>query len=141
MSVGLCANREPVAFETTKTMKNIRLADVLVLLILSAGLLPAGDVVETNAMPAQIQNLMETQGYAMKPPAFNASLQNTNSQRNIPLAEGTRFNPLELPKPKAGWSPWDNTNIRHVGRTDASMNPFSPPFAQYEYDITYSFSF
>ena len=124
-----------------KTTKSIWLADLLGLLLLSAGQSPAGGVAETNAMPAQIQHLMETQGYALKPSALGASLQITNSQRNIRLAEGTRFFPFELPKKKAGWNPWDNSSIRHVGRAEAPMNPMAPPFAQYEYDITYSFSF
>jgi len=141
MSVGRCAKQGPATFETIKTMKNIRLTDVLALLILSAALSPAGDVVETNAMPAQIQNLMETEGYVVGPPTFGVYLQNTNSQRNLPLADGTRFIPFELPKPKTGWNPWDNSSFRHVGRADAPMNSFSSPLAQYEYDLTYSFDF
>jgi hypothetical protein len=126
-------------------MKNIWLADVLVLVLvlalLSVGLAKAGDVAETNAMPARIRNLMETQGYALKPYFFSTSLQNTNSQRNLPLAKGTQFVPFESPKPKPGWNPWDNSSLRHVGRTGAPVDPFSPPFSHYEYDLTYSFDF
>ena len=145
MTVGRCANHGLAAFETTTTMKNIRLAAVFrlvfVLTALNTALSKAGDVVGTNAMPPQIQNLMATQGYAMKPYVWSVSLQNTNSQRNLPLAKGTQFIPFELPKPKVGWNLWDNSSIRHVGRIDAPIDSFSLPFAQYEYDLTYSFHF
>lgn len=145
MTVGRCANHGLAAFETTMIMKRIWLAAVLmlvfVLIALSAGLSKASDMVETNAMPAPIQNLMATQGYALKPYVWSVSPQNTNSQRNIPLAKGTQFVPFELPPPKVGWNPWDNSSIRHVGRIGAPIDSFSLPFAQYEYELTYSFHF
>ena len=106
-----------------------------------AGRSTASDVAETNAMPAQIRNLMVTQGYAIKPSTNSLSTQNTNSQRNLQAGDRTQFAPFETPKKKNGWNLWDNSSIRHVGRTDAPMSPFSPPLAQYEYDITYTFDF
>jgi hypothetical protein len=126
-------------------MKRIWMTSVLLLafelIIPNAGPSKAADVTGTNAMPAHIQNLMETEGYAMKPSALSVAMQNTNSQRNIRLVARTQFTPFELSKKKARWNLWDNSSIRHVGRTEAPINSFSPPFAQYEYDITYSFDF
>ena len=124
---------------TIKIMKRIWI--VVMLSISGAEQSRAGDVTETNAMPAPIRNLMETQGYAIKPSAFSLSTQNTNSQRNIQAAERTQFAPFEIPRKKTSWNLWDNSSIRHVGRTEAPMSPFSPPLAQYEYDITYTFGF
>ena len=119
-------------------MKRIWL--VAVLALLSAGLSKASDVTETNVMPAHIRNLMETQGYAINQLTLGIPPHNTNSHGNIQRGETTRFTPFTIPKKKAGWNLWNNSSIRHVGRTDAPMN-LSSPLTRYEYDITYSFTF
>lgn len=125
----------------TTTLKSLRITNVLVLVILSVVPAQAGGVAETNTMPSKIRNLMEAHGYVMKPPALRISLQDTNSLRNLPMTARDQFAPFELPKRKAAWKPWDNSSIRHIGWNDEQIHGFSPVFAQYEYNLTYSFVF
>jgi hypothetical protein len=121
------------------TMKHIWI--VAMLSHLSAGLSKASNIIETNAMPAHFHNLMETQGYTLKQSAFGLPTHNTNSQRNISATERIQFTPFIISKKKSGWNLWNNSSLKHVGRTDAAINLLSRPFTRYEYDITYSFSF
>jgi hypothetical protein len=109
--------------------------------LLSARLSTAGDVTETNAMPAHFRNLMETQGSTIKQSAFGLPTHNTNSQIVIALAERTQFTPIIISKKKAGWNLWNNFSIKRAGRTDAQINLFSPALTQYECVVTYSFKF
>ena len=111
--------------------------------LLNAGLSKAGDYTSTNNMPEQIHNLMGSEGYAFNQKEFSLPKQNTNSLRNVQFIEGSRFIPFVLPAKKAGWSLWNNSDFKYVGRDTDQINLFAPYSALplIEYDVTYSFDF
>jgi hypothetical protein len=111
--------------------------------LLNAGPTKAGDYTGTNEMPAQIHNLMDSQGYAFNQKNFSIPKQNTNSLRNLQFIERQRFIPFLLPAKKIGWSLWNNSNFKYVGRNTDQLSMLAPyaALSLYEYDITYSFDF
>jgi hypothetical protein len=113
------------------------------LALLNPGPTKAGDYIGTNEMPAQIHNLMDSQGYAFDRKNFSLPEQNTNSLRNLPFPERQRFIPFSLPARKTGWSLWNNSNFKYVGRSTDQISVFAPyaALSLYEYDINYSFDF
>jgi hypothetical protein len=121
--------------------KGVRIIAVMVLL--NAGLSKAGDYSAINNIPEQVHNLMDSEGYAFDQKHLNLPEQNTNSLKNVQFIKGQRFNPFTLPAKKAGWSLWDNSNFKYVGRNTDQISVFAPyaAFSHYEYDITYSFDF
>jgi hypothetical protein len=115
---------------------------IAVMALLNAGLSKAGDYTATNNMPEQIHKLMDSEGYAFDQKHFSIPKQNKNSLRNVQFIKRQRFIPFVLAK-KAGWSLWNNSNFKYVGRDTDQINLFAPYSAlpQIEYDITYSFDF
>jgi hypothetical protein len=122
-------------------MKGIRI--IAVMALLNAGLLKAGDYTGTNNMPEQIHKLMDSEGYAFDQKHFSIPKQNKNLLKNVQFIEGQRFIPFVLAAKKAGWSLWNNSNFKYVGRGTDQISVFAPSAAisQYEYDITYAFNF
>lgn len=122
-------------------MKHIRI--VAMLAMLNAGLSKAGDYAATNKMPLQIHNLMEAEGYAIGQNGIGFPTQITNSLRNVQLIKKPQFIPLVLTTKKTGWSLWNNSSVKYVGRNTEMPNTLAPyaSLSQYEYDITYSFGF
>jgi len=122
-------------------MRGIKI--IAVMALLNAGLSKAGDYLATNNMPEQIHNLMDSEGYAYDQKHFSLPKQNTNSLRNLQFIERQQFIPFVLPTRNTAWSVWNNSNFKYVGRDTDQINVFAPyaAFAQFEYDITYSFDF
>lgn len=111
--------------------------------LLNAGPAEAGDYIGTNEVPAQIHDLMDSHGYAFDKNNFCVPTQNTNSLENMSFIERQQFIPFVSPVKKPGWSLWNNSNFKYVGRNTDQINVFAPysTLARYEYDITYSFDF
>jgi hypothetical protein len=122
-------------------MKGVRI--IVVMVLLNAGLSKAGNYSATNNMPEQFHNLMDSKGYAFDQNHFSLPKQNTNLLKNVQFIKGQAFNPFILPTKKAGWSLWNNSNFKYVGRNTDQISLFAPyaTFSHYEYDITYSFGF
>ena len=108
---------------------------------------PAEDLTGTNQMPHPIHMLMEAAGYVVI--QTNVPMAVTNLLKPLPPIDPSRLRPLELPKPKkSGWSLWNNTNVKYVGKGPEPVNLFAPTtfslyttLSQFEYDVTYSFEF
>ena len=114
--------------------------------LLAAAPAMAGDLAETNQMPAPIHALMETAGYGVVP--TNLPVAGTNLLKNLPPLETSRLRLLELPVQKSGWSLWNNTGIKYAGKGAEPVNIFAPTtlslytaLSQFEYDVSYSFEF
>jgi hypothetical protein len=116
---------------------------IVAMALLNAGLSKAGDYTATNNVPEQIHNLMDSQNYAFDQKHFSIPKHNTNSLRNVQFTKRQQFILLLLPTKKFGWSLWNNSNFKYVGRNTDQINLFAPYSAlpQIEYDITYSFDF
>jgi hypothetical protein len=111
--------------------------------LLNTGPTKAGDCTGTNEMPAQIRYLMDSQGYAFNQKSYSLPEQNTNSLRNLQCIGRQRFIPFSLPARKIGWSLWNNSNFKYVGRNTDQISVLAPyaALSLYECDITYSFDF
>ena len=116
---------------------------MIVMALLTAGRLEAGEGAGTNTMPASIRNLMETKGYTIDLKKLIRSEPDTNSLRNLPSLDQQQFPLLEVTTNKPGWSLWRNSDFKSVGRRTDQINLLTPASAlsQYEYDITYTFIF
>jgi hypothetical protein len=131
----------PEHSETPRHMKGIGI--FVVMALLNAGISKAGNYTATNNMPEQIHNLMDSEGYTFDKKYFGFPKQNTNSLGNMHFIGRQQFIPFALPSKKAGWSLWNNSDFKYVGRDADQINLFAPYSALplIEYDITYSFDF
>jgi len=128
-------------------VNHLRLIAVLVLL--PAGGMRADDMAATNQMPDSFHALMETAGYGVGQTLLDQPLPGTNDLKYLPPIDKSRLMTLRPPPgSKSGWSFWNNTNVKYVGRNNDPINFLAPttlaPYttlSKYEYDITYSFDF
>ena len=127
-------------------MEGIRIMALLTLL--NAGHLAAGDFTETNKIPEPIHSLMDKAGYGLGPKELCGPSPVTNSIRNLPLTGKVGPLPRVLPNQKTGWSFWNGTSIKYLGRNPDTVNAAAPAAlskylspSQFEYSITYSFGF
>ena len=132
--------------DIAETVEKLRLNGSLfamMALLINAGPTKAGDCTGANEMPAEIHNLMNSQGYVFDQKTFNLPEQNTNSIRNLPFIERQRFIPFSLPERKTSWSLWNNSSFKYVGRNYDQISVLDPyaALSRYEYDISYSFHF
>jgi len=114
--------------------------------LMNAGALNAAVYIETNKMPAQVNDLMNAEGYAIDPRSVSLPAQNSNSLRELLLNENALPVPLELRTNNVGWTLWKNFTIKRVDRNPASLNESAPAsllqsISQLEYDVKYSFVF
>ena len=114
--------------------------------LINARVLSAPVYTETNDMPGQIHDLMDAEGYTIDQNNVGLPLQNTNSLRELLLAENARPSPLEFRTNNVGWKPWNNFTVKHVDSnpyavTEWTPTSFSQTTTQFEYDIKYSFDF
>ena len=111
--------------------------------LLNADLSKGGDYTETNNMPEQIRNLMTSAGYVIHQKYSSLPTRNTNSLRTLQFTGKQRFIHLEFLTKKTGWSLWNNSHFKYVGRNTDQIDLSSPyaVLARYEYYITYSFDF
>jgi len=114
-----------------------------VLALLSTGLATAGEDGGTNHVAGQVRNLLESAGYSVAQKTVSLPRQNAHSLRNLHFIMRGPFEPLVVPAPKTGWSLWNNSSFKSVGREADQLNVLDPyaVLARYEYDITYSFDF
>jgi hypothetical protein len=86
---------------------------------------------------------MDSEGYNFDQKHSSIPKQNTNSLGNMHFIGRQRFIPFVLPAKKAGWSLWNNSDFKYVGRDTDQINLFATYSALplIEYDITYSFDF
>jgi hypothetical protein len=114
-----------------------------VMALLNAGLSKAGDYTETNNMPVQIRNLMNSEGYFINQKYFNFPKQNSDLHRTLQCIGKQRFIHLELKPKKAAWSLWHNSHFKYVRRNSdqVSVDDSDAAPAKYEYYITYWFDF
>jgi hypothetical protein len=128
-----------------RQISQLRLKGLLFALMALLNAVPskAGDYTGTNEMPAQIHDLMDSQGYAFNQKNFSIPKLDTNSLGNLPVIKRQRFIAFTLPAKKAGWSLWNNSSFKYVGRNYDQISVFAPypVISRYEYDMTYSFDF
>jgi hypothetical protein len=111
---------------------------IAMIALFKAGLANAREYVETNAMPAEIHALMETEGYVINQKLLSNSAQNTNSLGNFVALERPRSDLFELITKKKDWSIWNNTKIKFLHRNTETS---AISLTQFEYDISYPFYF
>jgi hypothetical protein len=114
-----------------------------VMALLNAGLSKAGDYTETNNMPWQIRNLMNSEGDFIRQKCFNLPKHNTNSLRTLQFIGKQQFIHLELTAKKTAWDLWHYSHFKYVRRNSDQVSVDDPDAApaKYEYYITYSFDF
>ena len=121
---------------------------ISLLALVSASRLVAGDYTDTNQMPAPIHALMETAGFALGRTNLDLPPAGTNSLRQLPVIEKAQLIRLEVPATKTGWSLWNHSNVKYVGKNIDPINVFAPTsfslytaLSQFEYDVSYTFEF
>jgi hypothetical protein len=127
-------------------MNGVRM--VALLALLNTGLSRAGGSLETNNMPEQFHALMQTEGYGLVQTNLDLPAPDAASLRNLPAIEKNRFILLKPASKTGGWSFWDNTSVKYVGRSTDPINILTSttqtPLAalsKFEYDINCSFNF
>jgi hypothetical protein len=118
------------------------------LFLLHVRLARAGDLAETNQMPASVHGLMDDSGHVRMQAEVGLAPADPNSLRVLPPLKKNRYVLIKPTKPKSHWSFWNNIGIKYVGHNHDPLNVVTPPqrtpysaLAQFEYDFIYSFNF
>ena len=122
-------------------MKGLRI--IAMLALLNAGLASADDGGGTSSRTEHVPNLLDSAGYSVAQKTVSLPRQDLHSLRNLHFTMRGPFGPLMVPVKKTGWSLWNNSSFKSVGREGDPINVLDPyaVLARYEYDITYSFAF
>lgn len=113
------------------------------LALLCVGLARVGVGGTTNNVSAQVRNQMASTGYTVAQKTISLPRQNTHSLRNLHFVGQGPFLPLVVPAKRTGWSLWNNSSFKSVGRNSDQPSLLAPysVLTQYEYEITYTFEF
>ena len=116
---------------------------IAALALFNAGLAEAGDDGGSIHGVAQVRNWLDSAGYSVAQKTVSLPRQDLHSLRNLHFTMRGPFGPLMVPVKKTGWSLWNNSSFKSVGREGDPINVLDPyaVLARYEYDITYSFAF
>ena len=122
-------------------MKDLRI--IALLALLNAGLANVGAGNATTNRMEHVRNLLDSASYSAAQLSAGLPGLGTNSLRNVSFIEPGPFAPLVVPPKKTGWSLWNNSGFKSLGRNYDQISLLEPGsiLSQYEYDITYSFEF